>query len=91
MPFRPEEVSAILQKELEGFKSRVDVESVGSVLQVGWNPGDVRLVPGEEYAIEIRRASGGSFKIHRIAGEANPRGNFVLDEKEVVIVVPRAT
>jgi F-type H+/Na+-transporting ATPase subunit alpha len=35
MSFRPEEVSAILQKELEGFKSKVDVDSVGSVLQVG--------------------------------------------------------
>jgi len=35
MSFRPEEVSAILQKELEGFKAKSDMESVGSVLQVG--------------------------------------------------------
>ncbi len=35
MSFRPEEVSAILQKELEGYKSELDVASVGSVLQVG--------------------------------------------------------
>jgi F-type H+/Na+-transporting ATPase subunit alpha len=35
MSFRPEEVSAILQKELEGYKSELDVESVGTVLQVG--------------------------------------------------------
>jgi F-type H+-transporting ATPase subunit alpha len=35
MSFRPEEVSAILQKELEGFKAKTSVESVGSVLQVG--------------------------------------------------------
>jgi F-type H+-transporting ATPase subunit alpha len=35
MSFRPEEVSAILQKELEGYKSDIEVASVGSVLQVG--------------------------------------------------------
>jgi F-type H+/Na+-transporting ATPase subunit alpha len=35
MSFRPEEVSAILQKELAGYKSDLDVASVGSVLQVG--------------------------------------------------------
>ncbi|MBM3286679.1 MAG: F0F1 ATP synthase subunit alpha [Candidatus Eisenbacteria bacterium] len=35
MTFRPEEVSAVLQKELEGYKSELDVASVGSVLQVG--------------------------------------------------------
>ena len=35
MSFRPEEVSAILQKELEGYESDLDVASVGSVLQVG--------------------------------------------------------
>ncbi len=35
MSFRPEEVSAILQKELEGYESELDVASVGSVLQVG--------------------------------------------------------
>lgn len=55
----------------------------GSVLQKVWSPGEVGLTPGEEYSIEIRRASGGPFKIHRVAGEVNPRGNFVLDEKEV--------
>jgi F-type H+/Na+-transporting ATPase subunit alpha len=35
MSFRPEEVSAILQKELEGYKSELDVASIGTVLQVG--------------------------------------------------------
>ncbi|MBD3161239.1 MAG: F0F1 ATP synthase subunit alpha [Candidatus Eisenbacteria bacterium] len=35
MSFRPEEVSAILQKELEGYESDLEVASVGSVLQVG--------------------------------------------------------
>jgi F-type H+-transporting ATPase subunit alpha len=35
MSFRPEEVSAILQKELEGFESKLDIASVGAVLQMG--------------------------------------------------------
>jgi F-type H+-transporting ATPase subunit alpha len=35
MSFRPEEVSAILQKELEGYKSNLEVASVGHVLQLG--------------------------------------------------------
>ncbi len=35
MSFRPEEVSAILQKELEGYKSELEVASIGTVLQVG--------------------------------------------------------
>jgi F-type H+-transporting ATPase subunit alpha len=35
MSFRPEEVSAILQKELETFESKLDVASVGAVLQMG--------------------------------------------------------
>jgi F-type H+-transporting ATPase subunit alpha len=35
MAIRPEEVSSILQKELEGFEKSLEMESVGSVLQVG--------------------------------------------------------
>ncbi|MDM7915738.1 MAG: F0F1 ATP synthase subunit alpha, partial [Candidatus Eisenbacteria bacterium] len=35
MSFRPEEVSSILQKELEEHKSDLEVASVGQVLQVG--------------------------------------------------------
>ncbi len=35
MSFRPEEVSAILQKELERYETKLDVDSVGTVLQVG--------------------------------------------------------
>jgi F-type H+-transporting ATPase subunit alpha len=35
MSFRPEEVSAVIQQELERFESKVRLESVGSVLQVG--------------------------------------------------------
>jgi F-type H+-transporting ATPase subunit alpha len=35
MSFRPEEVSAVIQQELERYESRVQMESVGSVLQVG--------------------------------------------------------
>jgi F-type H+-transporting ATPase subunit alpha len=35
MAFRPEEVSAILQKEIEGHQSSLQLESRGYVLQVG--------------------------------------------------------
>ncbi|MDP3804492.1 MAG: F0F1 ATP synthase subunit alpha [Candidatus Omnitrophota bacterium] len=35
MEIRPEEVTSIIKKELEKFKTRLKVESVGTVLQVG--------------------------------------------------------
>ncbi len=35
MAFKPEEVSAILQRELEKYESKLDMADVGSVLQVG--------------------------------------------------------
>ena len=35
MSFRPEEVSAVIQKELEGYTTKLEMESRGSVLQVG--------------------------------------------------------
>ena len=35
MGIRPEEVTSILAKELEGFERTIDKESVGTVLQVG--------------------------------------------------------
>ena len=35
MALRPEEVTAIIQKELEKYKTRLRVESIGTVLQVG--------------------------------------------------------
>jgi F-type H+/Na+-transporting ATPase subunit alpha len=35
MAFRPEEVSSILQKEIEKHQAKLEMESVGSVLQVG--------------------------------------------------------
>jgi len=35
MAFKPEEVSSILQKELEKFETKLEMASVGSVLQVG--------------------------------------------------------
>ncbi len=35
MPLRPEEVSQIIQKEIEKYKTRLEMESVGVVLQVG--------------------------------------------------------
>ncbi len=35
MAFRPEEVSSIIQKEIEGFQASLETESVGTILQVG--------------------------------------------------------
>ena len=35
MSIRPDEISTILQRELESFENRLDVESVGTVLRVG--------------------------------------------------------
>ena len=35
MPLRPEEITSIIKKELEKYKTRLRVESVGTVLQVG--------------------------------------------------------
>ena len=35
MRFKPEEITSILRKELEEFRSQVDVTEVGTVLEVG--------------------------------------------------------
>ncbi len=35
MAFRPEEVSSIIQKEIEGYETTIETESVGTILQVG--------------------------------------------------------
>jgi F-type H+-transporting ATPase subunit alpha len=35
MPLRPEEVTSVIKKELEKYKTRLRVESVGTVIQVG--------------------------------------------------------
>jgi F-type H+-transporting ATPase subunit alpha len=35
MPFRPEEISAVLQKELESYDTKLETKSVGVVLSVG--------------------------------------------------------
>ncbi len=35
MPLRPEEITSIIKKELDKFKTRLKVESVGTVIQVG--------------------------------------------------------
>ena len=35
MPFRPEEVSAVLAQELERYEAKLETKSVGSVLSVG--------------------------------------------------------
>ena len=35
MVLKPEEVTAIIKKELEKYKSRLRTESIGTVIQVG--------------------------------------------------------
>ncbi len=35
MAFRPEEVSSILQKEIEQYQTKLEMESVGTIVQVG--------------------------------------------------------
>jgi F-type H+-transporting ATPase subunit alpha len=58
MAFKPEEVSSVLEKELEQYESRLKMESVGTVLQVGdgiariWGlddamSGELILFPGD--------------------------------------------
>src|ERR1043165_3999624 len=58
MAFKPEEVSAVLEQEIEKYESRLEMESVGTVLQVGdgiarvWGlddamSGEMVLFPGD--------------------------------------------
>ena len=58
MAFKPEEVSAVLEQELERYESRLQMESIGTVLQVGdgiarvWGlddamSGELVLFPGD--------------------------------------------
>ncbi|UCG53383.1 MAG: F0F1 ATP synthase subunit alpha [Candidatus Latescibacterota bacterium] len=35
MAFRPEEVSSIIQREIEGYETSLETESVGTILQIG--------------------------------------------------------
>ena len=35
MALKPEEVTSVIKKELEKYKSRMRVESIGTVIQVG--------------------------------------------------------
>jgi F-type H+/Na+-transporting ATPase subunit alpha len=64
MAFKPEEVSAILEQELEQYESRLKMESVGTVLQVGdgiariWGlddamAGELLLFPGDVTGIVL--------------------------------------
>jgi F-type H+/Na+-transporting ATPase subunit alpha len=64
MAFKPEEVSAVLEQELERYESRLKMESVGTVLQVGdgiarvWGlddamSGELLLFPGDVTGIVL--------------------------------------
>lgn len=35
MKFKADEIASVIQKEIEGFQSQIDVREVGQVLQVG--------------------------------------------------------
>ena len=64
MAFKPEEVSSVLEQELERYESRLKMESVGTVLQVGdgiariWGlddamAGELVLFPGDVSGIVL--------------------------------------
>ncbi|HYJ32258.1 MAG TPA: F0F1 ATP synthase subunit alpha [Candidatus Binatia bacterium] len=64
MAFKPEEVSAVLEQEIERYESRLEMESVGTVLQVGdgiarvWGlddamSGEMVLFPGDVNGIVL--------------------------------------
>jgi F-type H+-transporting ATPase subunit alpha len=64
MAFKPEEVSSVLEQELEHYESRLKMESVGAVLQVGdgiarvWGlddamAGELLLFPGDVTGIVL--------------------------------------
>ena len=64
MAFKPEEVSSVLEQELEQYESRLKMESVGTVLQVGdgiariWGlddaqAGELLLFPGDVTGIVL--------------------------------------
>jgi hypothetical protein len=55
----------------------------GSVLQVVWEPGQVKLVAGRQYCVEILRGPGGGFRIHKTANLLNPEGNLLVDDVSI--------
>jgi len=61
MGLNPEEVSAIIKKEVEGYETKLEMESVGTVLQVGdgiarvWGLEDVMMSELIEFPGEIIR------------------------------------
>ena len=55
MAFKPEEVSSVLEQELERYESRLTMESVGTVLQVG---DGIARVWGLDDAMAVRHGPG---------------------------------
>ncbi len=64
MPLNPEEVSSIIRKEIEKYETKLEMESVGTVLQVGdgiariWGLQDVQMseliqFPGDVYGLVL--------------------------------------
>ncbi len=64
MPLNPEEVSSIIRKEIEKYETKLEMESVGTVLQVGdgiariWGLEDVQMseliqFPGDVYGLVL--------------------------------------
>ena len=57
MAIRPEEVSSVIQQELEKYRSTLKMESVGTVLQVGdgiarvWGLDDVMAGEGAQRGV----------------------------------------
>ncbi len=64
MPLNPEEVSSVIRKEIERYETKLEMESVGTVLQVGdgiariWGLEDVQMseliqFPGDVYGLVL--------------------------------------
>ena len=64
MKIRPEEISSVIKKEIEAYESDLDVEEVGTILEVGDGiarvyglkramAGEMLLFPGEVYGLAL--------------------------------------
>ena len=82
MPLRPDEVTSILQKELEKYRSELKLEAIGTVLQVG--DGVVRIYGLDEVmAGELLEFPGGTFGLALNLEEDHVGGVLFGDDRAV--------
>ena len=77
MAIRPEEITDILQKELQKFERKVDVEEVGTVLQVGDGIARVYGLPDCKMG-ELLEFPGGVMGMALVGGAAYGVTNWVV-------------